>query len=101
MTTKKSDRQREIEKEMIKGVWKSFLVFSPILLGFMAFAISISLGSFIAGFTGIIIVTRKEIPAGFTSIRGTRAVVEGVLITILFWGSAVFFFLIEVLKWRF
>lgn len=101
MTTKKSNRQREIEKEMIKGVWRSFLVYLPILLGFMAFAISISLGCFIAGFTGIIMMIRKESPSGLATIRGATAVVGGVLTTIFFWAGAVFFFLIEILKFRF
>ena len=92
MTTKKSNRQREIEKEMIKGVWRSFLVYSPVLLGFMAFAISISLGCFIAGFTGIIMVIRKESPSGLTTIRSTTAVVGGVFNNGFLLGRGCFLF---------
>lgn len=101
MKTKKSDRQRELEKEMIKNVWKSWVIYSPFLFGFMALAISLSLGFFIVGFTGVIVAVRKEMPSGWGTIRGPMAIVVGVLTTILFWGLAVFFFLIEVLKWRF
>ena len=103
MKTEKNKNNRETRKEILKGIRNSCLVFSPVFLGFTIFTLSkgdpllFSLGSFIAGFTGIIVVVKKEIPVGLTSIRGTRAVVEGILTMILFWGLAVFF-LIEGLK---
>lgn len=100
MKTKKNDRQREMEKEMIKNVWKSWLVYSPFLFGFIAFAISLSLGFFIVGLSGVIIVVRKEMPSGWGSIHGPLAIATGVVTIISCWGLAVYFFLIEVLKWN-
>ena len=84
MATQKSIRQRELEKEMITGVWKHFLYGLPILFGFMAFAISLSLGCFIAGFSGVIVAVKKEAPSGRGTVRGTWAVVSGILTTIFF-----------------
>jgi hypothetical protein len=102
MKSPKSNRQREVIVEgMIKGVLKSFLFYLPILLGFMAWALSISLGCFIAGFTGIIMLIKKESPSGIATVRGKSAIIIGILITSFFWTGAVFFFLIEVLKWKF
>jgi hypothetical protein len=100
---KRNDNLREAGKEMWKGFWRSFLVFSPAFVGlviiFMAKGdpLIFSLGSFFAGFTGIIIMTRKEIPTVVTSIRGTRAIIEGALITIILWGVSIFV-LIESFK---
>jgi hypothetical protein len=82
----KDDESREAFKKMVKGLYTSLWMISPILLGFMAFSISISLGCFIAGFSGIIVLIKKEIPTGLNTIRGTRAIIEGLIITILFWG---------------
>ena len=97
MAIKRSnDNLREAGKEILKGLWRSFLVFSPSFVGlviiFMAKGdpLVFSLGSFFAGFTGIIIMTGKEIPTVVSSIRGTRAVIEGALITIILWGASVF-----------
>ena len=96
MAIRKRNLQRKMEKEMIQGVWKGFLYGLPVLLGFMAFAISISLGSFIAGFTGVIVAIKKEAPSGRGGIRGTWAVVLGILVTIFFWSLAAYFFWVEV-----
>ncbi len=85
---------------MIKNVWKSWLYGLPVLLGFMAMAVSISLGAFIMGFSGVLMAVKKEMPSGRGTVRGPIAVVVGVLMTIMFWGLAIFFFLIEVLKWN-
>jgi hypothetical protein len=91
MKIKKSDRQREMEKEMIKNVWKSWLYGLPVLLGFMALAISLSLGFFIVGLSGVIVAYSKEMPSGRGTVRGSIAVVVGVLATIIFWGLAILF----------
>lgn len=100
MKTKKSNRQREMEGMTERVRENLLLVGLPLFLGFMALAISFSLGFFIAGFTGVITVVKKEMSSGWGTVRGPIAIVTGVLITILFWGLAIYFFLIEVLKWN-
>ncbi|MBX3038496.1 MAG: hypothetical protein KF758_16405 [Anaerolineales bacterium] len=100
MKSKKSNHQREMESEMIRNVWKSWLYGLPVLLGFLSMAVSISLGAFIMGLTGVIMAVRKEMPSGRGTVRGTIAVVVGVLMTIMFWGAAIYFFFIEVLGWK-
>ncbi len=86
-----------MEKEMIQGVWKSALYFGlPLFLGFMALAISPSLGFSIIGISGVIIVIKKEAPSGRSSIRGTWAVVLGTIVTIFFWLGAAYSFWVEI-----
>jgi hypothetical protein len=92
MKTKKSNRQHKME-EMMERAWGNLLfVGLPLFLGFMALAISLSLGFFIAGFVGVITVVKKETSSGWGTVRGPIAIVTGVLITILFWGIAAYFF---------
>jgi hypothetical protein len=89
----KGNRQSKMEKEMIKRVLENLLfVGLPLLLGFVALAISLSLGAFIMGFVGVITVVKKEMSSGWSTVRGPIAIVTGVLITILFWGIAAYFF---------
>ena len=96
----KDGENNKMKKEMMTGVWKHFIYTLPILLGFMAFAISLSLGCFIAGFSGVIVAVKKEAPSGRGTIRGKWAVVPGILTTLLFWAGAAYFFWIELsIKW--
>ena len=97
MKTKKSKSQLEMEQKMIRGVLRSFLFYLPILLGFMAFAISLTLGCFIAGLTGVIMIVKKESPSGIAPTRGKSAIIGGVLLTTFFWSGAILFFFIEFL----
>ena len=101
MDTKKSKSQIEMEQKMIRGVLRSFLFYLPFLLGFMAFAISITLGCFIAGLSGVIMIVKKESPSGLSTAHGKSAVVGGILLTTVFWSCAIYFFFIEFLKYRF
>ncbi len=48
---------------------------------------------FLAGFMGIIIIVRREIPAVLFTITGAQAIMEGSIVTIFFWGSAVYIIL--------
>jgi hypothetical protein len=48
---------------------------------------------FLAGFMGIIIIVRREIPAVLFTITGAPAIVEGSIVTIFFWGSAAYMIL--------
>ena len=97
MAIRKKSLQRKMEKEMVQGAWKSVLyVGLPLFLGFMALAISLSLGSFIFGISGVIVAIKKEAPSGRGSIRGTWAVILGVLETAIFWSVAAYFFWVEL-----
>lgn len=91
MKTKKSNRQHEMEKEMFKRYVKSLWVYLPLFLAILALLtlkISISLMAFISGFTGIFVILKKEAPSGMFPIRGSAAIVIGIVLTILFWGLA-------------
>jgi ABC-type multidrug transport system fused ATPase/permease subunit len=101
MEIRKKSLRRKMEKEMIQGVWKSALyVGLPFFLGFMALAISLSLGSFIVGISGVIVAIKKEAPSARGSIRGTWAVILGVLVTAIFWSLAAYFLWVELtIKW--
>lgn len=103
MTRNKNKEERT--KFILQGLWLSFLTFLPAFIGLAIIILTInkmagvgfSLGSFVAGFTGVIIILRKEIPTVLNRIQGTRAVIEGTLITVLLWGAAIFV-LFEELK---
>jgi hypothetical protein len=45
-----------------------------------------SVGSFICGFSGLPIITRKEFPGTFRSIEGVQAVMIGIFVMAFFWG---------------
>lgn len=94
----------KIEKEVMKRVWQSFLFNGlPMLFGFAALAISLSLGSFIMGFAGVITIIRKESTSARGTIRGPMAIVLGVLVTIICWGASTYFLWVEISIgwWRF
>ena len=101
MAIRKINHQSEVEKDILSGVKKSLLYYGlPFLLGFMAFAISLSLGMFIVGFSGVIVAVKKEMPSGLVTVHGTGAVIVGVLATVLCWSLAAYFFWVEVsIKW--
>ena len=57
---------------------------SPILLGLMFF---------LAGFMGVIIIVRREVPVVLFTITGVQAIVEGSFVILLFWGAAAYIIL--------
>ena len=57
---------------------------SPILLSLMFF---------LGGFMGIIIIVRREVPAVLFTITGLPAIVEGSLLTLVFWGCGTYLLL--------
>jgi hypothetical protein len=104
MKTKKSNSQHEMQKEVMKRVWQSFLFGGlPMLFGFAGLAISVSLGTFIMGFAGVIMIIRKESTSGRGTIRGPMAIVLGVILIIIFWGASAYFLWAEISIgwWRF
>jgi hypothetical protein len=52
-----------------------------------------SLSFFIAGFTGLIVIIRREIPMIFNTISGLQAIIEGGIVTIFCWGVAIYIYL--------
>src|SRR4030095_2677945 len=79
-------------KLLLNGLLKSFLTTLPIFVAFGVIALSshptsavFSLSAFIAGFSGVIIAIRKEIPSSFRSIRGMPALITGIGVTVLCW----------------
>lgn len=87
---------------VLRGILKNLLVTSPALLGFSIILFSkgpvndttFSLGLFLAGFTGVIVALRREIPMSIGSIRGRWAVIQGIGFAILLWSSALLILLI-------
>jgi hypothetical protein len=49
-----------------------------------------SLAFFIGGFSGVIIIIRKEVPTSIWTIRGNAAILRGVFLIIVFWGAALY-----------
>jgi hypothetical protein len=89
-------RKDNHNREMIKRVWKSWLYASPVFFGFMALAISISLGCFIMGWAGVILIVKKEMPSAMVTVRRTWAVIVGILFTILCWTGSLHFLWVEI-----
>jgi len=94
--------KEKIQKLVLNGMLKSFLTSLPMLIaGGMIFLpkhpsdVTFSLAAFIAGFSGVIIVIRKEVPSSLVSIRGVPAVIIGIIGTVLFWSSAIIILLFE------
>lgn len=91
------------KKKMVQnGMLKSFLTSLPILIACgMIFLpkhpsdLTFALAAFIAGFSGVIITIRKEVPSSFVSIHGVPAVIIGIIGTILFWLSSIIILLFE------
>lgn len=100
------NHQREKVKYIFQRLWLEALIFLlPLGLGVILLiltantlrVLSCSLSLFTVGFSGVIVIVRKEIPTAFSKIHGTRAVIEGILFVALFWGAALFF-LVDGLK---
>ena len=94
--------KKKIQKLVLNGMLKSFLTSLPILIAFAVIILSnhpsratFSLAAFIAGFSGVIIIIRKEVPSSFASIRGVPAVIIGIIGTLLFWTCSVIILLFE------
>jgi hypothetical protein len=88
------------QKWVLEGFLLSLLVGFPAIIGFGIILMSrgtlnpntLSLGCFLAGFSGVIVVIRKEAPTSIIRIRGIWAIIEGILFTLLCWGASIFFF---------
>jgi hypothetical protein len=95
MTNRKS-KFENIRNNIFRGSFLNVLVSSPVLIALGIILVSrgslspqkLGLCFFIAGFTGLIVVIRKESPMAIGSIRGKWAVWEGALFTAICWGLA-------------
>jgi hypothetical protein len=98
MSNAEKENISERSKRLLRGSLLEVLTFSPIFLGFGVFLFVkglpssslLSLMSFIAGFSGVIIIIRKEVPSPFWTVRGTAAVLQGIAFTIICWGAALY-----------
>jgi hypothetical protein len=99
MSNAEKENISERNKRLLRGSLLEVLTFSPIFLGLGVFfflqgllpsSSLYSLMSFIAGFSGVIIVIRKEVPSPFWTVRGTAAVLQGIAFTIICWGGALY-----------
>ena len=80
------------QRRIMKDIWKVPLYFIPALLLFASLAISLSLFSFLFGLFGVVVIVKKEIRVKFRTIRGTNAVIIGLVITIFSWAMAIYCF---------
>jgi hypothetical protein len=86
---------------VLRGMLLNLLVSLPALFGFGIILISkgplssgvLMIGCLLAGFTGIIIILRKESPMSIGYVTGKWAVIEGIVFTIFCWGASLYFWL--------
>jgi len=89
------------KNKLLRGLILNIAVSSPALLGLGMILLSkgplnpyvLSTSFFLAGFTGIIIIIRKESQMSIGSVHGKWAVFEGLVFTIVCWGIAVYVWL--------
>jgi hypothetical protein len=86
---------------LLKGWLLNLMVSSPAIIALgLILATQGSLTSqrlglsfFLAGFTGVIVIIRKESPMSIGSLRGKSAIWLGVLFTAVCWGLALYMWL--------
>ena len=102
------ERQRAMVK-MIKSIANNYLrslgFASPMLLALALMIVAallvkgeapswfMPLMTFIAGFSGVIVAVKHEMPTRFGSITGPFATVLGIIFTMILWGAAFFLWL--------
>jgi hypothetical protein len=87
-------------KMFLRGLALNLLISLPALLGFGIIpttkgplgSLRLAFCCFLAGFTGVIVMARKESPTSIRATRGKWAVVEGLIFIVICWGAAIFFF---------
>jgi len=86
-------------KSMQRGWMLSVLTYSPaivglalmfLLVGHVPTTLLFSLATFVAGFSGVIILIRKEVPSSLWTIRGRGAILRGIGWVIVCWGAALY-----------
>jgi hypothetical protein len=68
-----------------------WIFFGKIIYGFLPTLpnfIIVSIVLFMMGFSGIVIIIKKEVPGTFSSILGIPAILIGLAMTAFFWGLA-------------
>jgi hypothetical protein len=85
-----SDTQQEKAKENFIALLQ---IYWPVLLGWFIIATSNPspsvdrFGYFVMGFSGFIMIIRRESPTYRKIIRGKWAVIQGIVLLILLWGG--------------
>lgn len=100
---KKQKIEKDYYQKLKRTMWKNYKVMLstslPMILALLViFLIALTPGNkeigwlafpfFLAGWTGVIMMVRKEAPSIIAPQRGKIAVIQGALITFLFWGGA-------------
>ncbi len=88
--------KKQDDEEILKQITLNLLNFLPLLLAIflpLIFLrgvdreIRMSLVLFLAGFSGVVTVFRKEIPMTLGSVKGKWAVIQGAAFMIFCWGA--------------
>ncbi len=93
----KIDSSHQGLKIFINSASKQILTYVPLFAGLGILVLSpvggsivLSLSFFIAGFTGMIVILRREIPVFFYTITGRKAVIEGAIFVACCWVFAIY-----------
>ncbi len=85
--------------------WRHEALYSmPILLGLAIIVLfpspwGVISGIFVSGFAGIIIIHQRNASSAFVTIKGTPAVIIGVLVVAFLWGGALLVTLAYLFHW--
>ncbi|SRR5258707_10854901 len=97
--------QDDLERNIMNSYWKSYrdlsVTFSPALIALALLVLvtfwkpsalhgMLSSFIFITGFSGVIIIVKREIPLVFYSITGMQAMGEGIIFTLVCWAMALY-----------
>jgi hypothetical protein len=106
---RKDDLERKIMNSYLESYRNLLFTVSPVLVALALLILSAyfrdgpvpqvlgTFSFFIAGFFGVIVIIKREIPMVFDSITGVQAVVEGIIFTVACW--AIFLYLLYVHSW--
>ena len=91
-------------RQMLKNLRQETLYMLPTLIGFAIIVLfptilGVIAGGIAAGFTGVIVIRQRKAPSAFATIKGTPAVIIGILIVIIAWGGALLGLLAYLFHW--
>jgi hypothetical protein len=91
------EKNKKRSRVFAARILRSLLMNSPVFVAALIFflfgrngnLIILSFAAFIAGFHGIFVILRKEVPSiSYGSIQGRPAVILGIVFTLLMWVSS-------------
>jgi len=91
-------------EQMRYNARKELVYFPPLVAMFIIIAlfpslIGFAIGSFVGGFTGLIMLRQREVVSSMVTLRGKPAVAVGLFFVLLGWGGAVLAVLVKIFKW--